>query len=159
MRTILICGKSTTRWPFVSRNGKGSIENTHDQVSEKLSLRITSPELRHQAITTKKREQDQKRQASPDYKKSRLFAKMVNDHKMGKVDARKSHRSEKVPLEESAKSNISKSGGRGQSTCSICKEVGHTKVTCQMPQGRKRPMINFANLELDELRLAERSSE
>ena len=24
-----------------------------------------------------------------------------------------------------------------------------------MPQGRKRPMINFANLELNELRLAE----
>lgn len=141
------------------RKGEGNIEKTHDQVSDKLGLHITTPELKHQVKATKKRESDQKRQSSPEYKSSRLFAKMAKDHKMGQVDSRKAHRSDKVPLEESAKSSIPKDdqskNQRSSPTCSICKQSGHSKAKCQMPPERKRPLINFANLELDELRLAE----
>ncbi|KAL7528573.1 hypothetical protein ACHAXR_002515 [Thalassiosira sp. AJA248-18] len=48
------------------RIGSGNIERTHDQLSERLGLAVTSPELRRQAKAVKKREGDNKRKKGTD---------------------------------------------------------------------------------------------
>ena len=88
------------------RIGVGNIENTHDDVSARLDLSMTSPESVSLTRAGKKRARETLRQRLDSYKQSRIFAKLSKDHRMGKVDARKLHRSGKVPLTESAKSKV-----------------------------------------------------
>ena len=61
-----LCLDHTDAWvvmDFLSfcRKGDGNIEQTHDQVSDRLCLPLTSPEIQYQAIATKNRKSTQER--------------------------------------------------------------------------------------------------
>ena len=118
------------------RKGDGNVAKTHNQVSEKLSLPITSPEKKHLEDQSKKRKKEQLRQASPKYKQRRTLAKLTKDHKMGKLDSKKAHKSGKVPLGESAKSSVANTeekAKRKPPSCSACGQ--HTQIVkCQKNQ-------------------------
>ena len=73
------------------RIGVGNIENTHNDVSARLGLSVTSPESVYLTRAGKKRAREKLRQRSDSYKQSHIFAKLSKDHRMGKVDARKLH--------------------------------------------------------------------
>ena len=73
------------------RIGVGNIEDTHDNVSARLGLNVTSPECAYLTSAGKKRAREKIRQRSDAYKQSRIFAKLSKDHRMGKVDACKLH--------------------------------------------------------------------
>lgn len=138
--------------------GDGNIEKTNVQVSERLGLPTTPQELKQQAVANKKRIRNRVYQQSAGYKDTRALAKMTKDHRMGKVDAKKRHRSGKVPLGESAKSSVGVKGPnkpRKPPTCSICKVVGHTKARCKMPPERKRRDLNLVDWDADKLERAD----
>ncbi|KAL7525158.1 hypothetical protein ACHAXR_004559 [Thalassiosira sp. AJA248-18] len=130
------------------RIGPGNIERTHDQISDRLGLAVTSPELRRQAKAIKKRDDNKKRQATDEYKKSRSLAKMSRDHRMGKADNKKMHKSGKVPLTESSKSKAS-TKTRKQPACTICKQKSHTCRQCIMPPQMKRTVAQLEDLDFD----------
>ena len=70
---------------------------------------------------------------------------------MGKVDKRKMHKSDKVPLTESAKSNVGKSAGKKKGCprkCSNCHQPGHTSARCQMPPAGKRPVSDLVDFDV-----------
>ena len=92
------------------RIGEDNIERTHDNVSARLGLSVTSPEATYLSMAAKKRSLQKIRQTSERYKQARTFAKLSKDHRMGKVDAKSLHRSGKVPLTECAKSSVGKHG-------------------------------------------------
>ena len=77
---------------------------------------------------------------------------------MGKVDARKLHRSSKVPITESAKSNDSGTNRRGHwkvPTCSTCKQRSHRSYGCKMPPHTKRRVVSLGEFYLDLLTFAD----
>ena len=121
-------------------------------MSARLGLNVTVPECTYLTSAGKKRAREKIRQRSANYKSSRIFAKLSKDHRMGKVDARKLHRSGKVPLTESAKSKAP----RKVSTCSICKQLGHRSNNCRMPPESKRPNIEQCHIDIDTMHLADR---
>ena len=140
------------------RKGDGNIDNTHDEVSEKLSLPITSPELRHQKIFGKKRKYDQHRQATEDYHRTRTLAKISKAYKMGKLEAKKCHKSGKVPLGESAKSSVGDAKvekAKAPRCCGSCNQPGHTVVRCKMPQAPKAQPTGLFDWDIDALSLAD----
>ena len=140
------------------RIGDGNIEKTHYQVSNRLGLPITSTERKHQTAAAKTRKRIKEYQSSPEFKNVRSLSKMSKDHRMGKIDAKKVHRSGKVPLDESATCCVdtkTKAKARKSPICSICKQGGHTKAKYKMPPECKRPAIDFANLDLDYLELTD----
>ena len=78
---------------------------------------------------------------------------------MGKVDARKLHRSGKVPITESVKSNIGgtkcKTTGCKVSTCLICKQLAQRANVCNMPADTMRCVVEFGKFEMHIGRLAD----
>ena len=75
---------------------------------------------------------------------------------MGKVDAHKLHRPDKVPLTKTAKSN--RKGPRKVATCSICKQIGHCSNGCRMPPDSKRCVLDLGEFDLDLLTLADKTA-
>ncbi|KAL7528572.1 hypothetical protein ACHAXR_002514 [Thalassiosira sp. AJA248-18] len=73
---------------------------------------------------------------------------MTRDHRMGKVDSKKLHKSGKVPLTESAGSNASTTPWNLQ-TCSIRKLKGHNCKKCIMLPQMKRTVAQLADLDFD----------
>ena len=73
------------------RIGTGNIERTHDDVSARLGLSITSRENLYLTRSAQKRAREKLRQTSDSYKQSRVFAKLLKDHRMSKVDECKLH--------------------------------------------------------------------
>ena len=79
---------------------------THDEVSDRMCLPITSQELLFKTVAGKKRARDKARQLTPAFRDYRTLAKMTKSHRMGKEDAKKHHETDKVPLSESAKKSV-----------------------------------------------------
>ena len=76
---------------------------------------------------------------------------------MGKIDPKKCHTSGKVPLGESAKSNIKPSQGNGtgdkvrtQPTCSICLQQGQHALKYKMPRSKKRSKVDLVDCGIEE---------
>ena len=141
------------------RIGVGNIVNTHDDVSARLGLSVTSPESVYLTRAGKKRAREKLRQRSDSYKQSRIFAKLSKDHRMGKVNARKLHRSGKVPLTKSAKSKVgdtSPKASRKVSTCSICKQIGHRSNSCRLPPVSKRPIVDLCDVDIHMIKMCDR---
>jgi hypothetical protein len=85
-----------------------------------------------------------------------MLAKLTKLYRSGKEDAKKAHRSGKVPVEECAKSNIKKikkDTARKQITCSNCKLMGHNASKCKLPKCKKRPNIELTDYELDDFEI------
>ena len=148
--------QDTNRKTFC-RMGEGNIEKTHDQVSERLGLPVTSSELQYQSRAAKKRKWNKDRQKTDEYKRSRQFAKMSKDHRMGKVDAKKQHKNGKVPLGESAKSSVKKGKRKAKAprTCSNCKQVGHTMRGCKLPRNKKHLAVDSVDFDMGVTALAD----
>lgn len=94
-------------------------------------------------------------QSSESFHNYRTLAKMTKSHRMGKDDAKKRHRSEKVALHESAKSSVSASEGgssaqkvRKTTRCGRCNCEGHTARTCSMPPLKKRKRVGLTDWDL-----------
>ena len=134
------------------RIGEGNIEKTHDQVSEKLSLPVHATEVKHQEMERKVAECRRKCQRSEKFKNRRKNSKMRREFITGKADAQKRHKSGKVPLTESAKSNAGGSAGKkkkgGPRKCSKCHQPGHISSGCKMPPARKRPAAALVDFDL-----------
>jgi hypothetical protein len=81
-------------------------------------------------------------QQSQQAKDRRTICKMTRAHKMGKTESAQCHKSNKVPLDEDAKSLVvkdsTKSTVKKLSTCGNCKQLGHTRTQCFMPPNSKR---------------------
>ena len=140
------------------RIGEGNIEKTHDQVSARLGLSITSPESVYLNRAARIWMKEKIRQRTDIYKQARTFAKLSKDHRMGKVDAKSLHRSGKVPIMESAKSTVESANHKGPRklpTCSICKSVGHRANGCKMPPDTKRRVTELVDIDLSLLILAD----
>ena len=123
------------------RVGDGNIEKTHGDVSQDLCLKITKPELKQQASARKTRNRIKNYQKTTEAKKRRTFSKLSLDHRMGKLDRKKAHRSGKVPLQESASTSLAKietETTKKLRTCSNCKLPGHTASRCKLPRDKKR---------------------
>jgi len=134
------------------RIGEGNIEKTHDNVSARLGLSVTSPESTYLGIAAKKRSREKIRQTSARYKQSRTFAKLSKDHRMGKVDAKSLHRSGKVLLTECAKSSVGinkKLDPKKPPTCSICKGTGHRSNACKLPLDNKRRVAELVDISVE----------
>ena len=153
-----LCLDLTDAWEVMCklafcRKGIGNIARTNAQVSRKLSLTMTSPEVKYQEKADKRQAKVRARQKSPLAKARRQLAKLSKDFRMGKVDASKAHSSGKVPLSESAKSNaVIKKANRKPAQCSNCKQTGHTSGNCKMPRSKKRKANDLlTDLDLDEM--------
>ena len=146
----------TDSWEVVNklsfcRKGEGNIEKTHNQVADKLGLPVLSPEVTYEATATKRSVKRLTMQHSTKFKLRRSFAKMSRDHRMGKIDTKKIHRSGKVPLMESAKSSIGKAKQKsktGPRQCSTCKQFCHTARDCKMPLGDKQSQVELVDFDL-----------
>ena len=130
------------------RIGKGNVQKTHDEISTKLGLPISSTSRRHHALHERKMNKNSCYFVTDKAKAKRLIAKMTRLHKMGLVEKTKCHRTGKVPLKEDAKSWVRESSpGKGNYRkcylCSICKQVGHNRTQCLMP-----PMVNRSKVKL-----------
>ena len=109
---------------------------------------------------SKERRRIKERQKTQRAKDSRASAKLSKDHRMGKVDAKKAHRSDRVPLEESAKSTLHKQQvkkPRRQAACSNCKLPGHNASKCKLPNWKKRSNADLVEFDYDELNFAAES--
>lgn len=138
------------------RVGEGNIEKTHDDVSNQLSLKVTTPEVKHQIKARKTRNRIKKYQSTEDFKQKRMLAKLTKLYRSGKEDAKKAHRSGKVPVEECAKSNIKKiekDKARKVITCSNCKLMGHNASKCKLPKYNKRPNVELTDYELEDFEI------
>ena len=79
---------------------------------------------------------------------------MTRAHKMGKTESAQCHKSNKVPLDEDAKSVVvkdsKKSNVKKLSICGNCKQFGHTRAQCVMPPNSKRSravLVNFDDFD------------
>ena len=138
------------------RIGKGNIQKTHDEVSTRLGLPISSTSRRHHERRQLKMNKKRLYNETDAAKGKRLIAKMTRLHKMGMVETTKCHRSGKVPLKEDAKSwvgvtSCQKSGYRKPPSCSICKQVGHNRTQCFMPPMSKRSIVELVSFDKDDM--------
>lgn len=71
---------------------------------------------------------------------------------MGKEDAKKSHKSGKVSVEECARSNIKniESGKSRIVTCSNCKLAGHNSLKCKLPKCRNRSDVDLVDFDVSD---------
>ena len=84
------------------------MEKTHDDISRQLNLNITLPQKDYMDLAQKKQCGDYARNSSELGKEYCTQAKMTKSHRMGKIDAKKQHKSDKVPLTELSKSSVCK---------------------------------------------------
>ena len=162
-----LCLDLTDAWEVMNklafcRKGEGNISKTNDQVAAKLGVSVTGPELKHRAVAERNKLKVQKRQKTEKFKRDRAWAKWTKEVRTGKTVARKAHRSDKVPLTESAKfctpSPKLKRQGKQQSkrkpsTCSKCKQVGHRIRTCKMPAPQKTRPLKLIEFDLEKMKL------
>jgi hypothetical protein len=133
------------------RVGEGNIEKTHSEVSRQLSLKVTSPEFKQQTKSRKIRLRIKNYQKTAEFKDARSFAKATKDQRMGKVDAKKAHRSDKVPLSETIKKETKSTGDeRKKPTCSICKLGDHNASKCKLPRDKKRCHADLLDFDIRE---------
>ena len=136
------------------RMGAGNVEKTHEEVSTRLCLPTAAIQHHYfdkrQVRSTKLKKSQQSQKA----KDSRTICKMTRAHKMGKTESAQCHKSNKVPLDEDAKSvvvkNSKKSNVKKLSTCGNCKQFGHTRAQCVMPPNSKRSravLVNFDDFD------------
>ena len=156
----------TDAWIIVNkltfcRIGEGNVSKTHDEVSDRMCLPITSQELLFQTVAGKKRARDKARQSTPAFREYRTLAKMTKSHRMGKEDAKKRHVTDNVPLSESAKSTYDKiksKAPRKPSKCSKCGSEEHTARNCNMPRKRKRKAVSVVDWNLHEWQIFEHNN-
>ena len=133
------------------RKGEGNIRKTNGQVLEKVGVQIKSPQTKYQGLAEKKNAGVRKIQSSPKFKATRSRSKMTRAHLTGKIDAKKMHKSGKVPLSESAKSSIGPKAAkktRGPKQCSNCKQFGHNVTDCPMPVAAKRSRADLVDFDI-----------
>ena len=85
-----------------------------------------------------------------------MLSKVLKLARTGKEDAKKAHRSGKVPVEECAKSciaKIKKDHKRKQPTCSNCKVMGHNASNCPLPKYKKRPNVDLTTYDMNDLEI------
>jgi len=133
------------------RVGEGNVKKTHDYISDRLGLPVTSQETRYLTRAAKARKSDKKRFQTADNKKARKLRKLTNDLRTDKIDSRKAHKTDKVPVSESAKSSVSQL--RKVPCCSSCGLPGHTRKICKMPLPGKRKVEDLLDFDLDLLNM------
>ena len=109
----------------------GNKEKTREELAVILGVLCTEVEKDEWKRRDHKRMQGDKRLRGEEGKMRRQLAKLTQDHRLGK-DANKSrhHKSEKVPLRESAKSRVDK--------CTKCGCEGHKTRECVVIRAPKR---------------------
>ena len=79
--------------------------------------------------------------------------------RMGKVDAKKAHKSGKVPMGVSMTSAVGAAAMTKKEkcppTCSICGVMGHKSNTCKMPQESKRRARDLVDCSAEDYMLAD----
>ncbi len=142
-----------------ARTGDGNVAKTHGNISEQLGLSITACELDYQKKSKKKKDTDKNRMKSPQYKHTRLISKLTRDMRMGKLDAKKAHKSGKVPMGVSMNSAVGaaskKKMERHSPTCSSCGVSGHKLNKCKMPQENKRRARDLVDCSAEDFMMAE----
>ena len=139
------------------RAGDGNVVRTQDQVSERLGLDALSVGRQHQARSETKRKKVSEYQKTLSFKTARSLARMSKDHRMGKVDSAREHRSGKKPLGESSKSTAAEAQKKPQPPrkCSNCRLTGCNKATCEFPPRRKRLNIDLPDFDYEQMVLAD----
>ena len=138
------------------RIGDGNVEKTHDKMSTKLGIPVTSAETKFLKRSAKKAKKNKARQITPEAKQRRALRKMTKTIALSKEEAKKAHKTGKVPISESAKSCVGKAGdkkSRKSPCCTNCGLPGHNKKICKMPPKRKRPPIDLMDFDMDLLNL------
>lgn len=143
-----LCLEHTDLWKSMVLLGfcrSGNIERTHDEISAKLKLEVLEPETKSLNKWKRKRERDYARNSGEAAKKRRHEAKALKDQIMMKEDAKKRHKSAKVPVKESARVKTKKA-----SICSKCGQPGHTRRPCPMPSVPKpTPNVDLLDWGVD----------
>ena len=139
------------------RAGDRNVVRTQDQVSERLGLAMSSVGRQHQARSERKRKQVSEYQKSHSFKTARSLARLSKDHRMGKIDSAREHRSGKKPLGESSKSTAAEARKepRPPRKCSNCRLPGCTKARCKFPPRRKRLNIDLPDFDPEKMALAD----
>jgi hypothetical protein len=135
------------------RIGAGNVQKTHDKISTKFGLPISSTSRRHHALHQRKMEKNRAYFATEKANTKRFIAKMTRLHKMGLVEKTKCHRTGKVPLKEDAKSWAGVSASRKRDSCkrpscSICKQVGHNRTQCLVPPTANRSKVELVPFDI-----------
>ena len=116
-------------------------------------------ELEYQKKSQKKRDCDKKRMKSSQHKESRLISKLTRDMRMGRVDAKKTHKSSKVTMGVSMKSAVGAAAKTKKEKhppmCSNCRVMGHKSNTCKMPQENKRRAHDLVDCSAEDYMLAD----
>ena len=108
------------------------------ELSNELGLAVSPMELETMARQQKKREADCEIRTSEKEKMRRRQRKVFRHVRMGKEDAKKCHRSEKLSYKHSCKSFV-----KSQRTCGKCKQKGHNARICLMPKLEKRGKVEL----------------
>lgn len=148
----------TTKKLTFCRVGEGNVEKTHDEVTEQMSLKITTPQVKYQIKAQAERDRIKKSQQTEEFKERRCFAKYSKTGQMGKEDTKKAHRSGKVSIEECAKSNMEKIEGSKRKrpvTCTNCKLAGHNALRCKMPKCTKRSNVDLIDFDVEDFEIKE----
>ena len=139
------------------RSGNGNIEQTHQDISEQLSLPLSSISQQYRKRADEKQTKDQARAKSEQAKQARCISKITKSARMGKEEAkdrRSRYKTEKVKLSETQTSTMRKAP-RSVPRCSKCGQPGHTKRSCKMPAAPKKrtytKLLDFGIEELDGL--------
>ena len=135
------------------RSGEGNIEQTHQDISEQLSLPLSTISQQYRERADEKQAKDRARAKSEQAKQARCIAKITRSARMGKEEAkdrRSRYKTEKVKLSETQTSTVSKA--RSVPRCSKCGQPGHTKRSCKMPAyTKKRTFTKLLDFGVDEL--------
>jgi hypothetical protein len=112
-------------------------DRTDREMSNLLNLVYTTEEENASAIAQMLRLKSRARINSPEGRMKRSRAKGTKKFQMGKIDAKLTHRSGKVPLKETASASITH--------CLKCKMSGHSSSHCPMPKmvKRRRKDVNW----------------
>ena len=133
--------------------GEGNIERTHEELSQILSIPVTSIEEMFMERQMKERQRKYMQNNGAEGKLRRHKSSLVKARTMGKESAKKEcHRSSKVPMEESAKAQKPKP----PKMCGNCKQQGHTARLCPMPKQKKRTNVEILDWDDIEMKLLSR---
>jgi hypothetical protein len=138
------------------RIGEGNVEKTHDKVSAELGIPVTSAETKFLKKAAKKAKKNKVRQNTPEAKQARMLSKMNKSIILSKEEAKKAHKTGKVPISESAKSCVGETGGkkpRKPRCCTNCGLPGHNKLICKLPPKEKRAPVDLLDFDLNLLNL------
>lgn len=138
-----LCLEHTDLWRSMLLLGfcrAGNIERTHQELMTILNLELLDPDRKHLAVWKKKREKDYVRNNCEEAKERRHATNALKDQILMKEDSKKRHRNAKVNVKESAAVG-SATKKRRVVTCGKCKQPGHNRSNCPLPEVPK-PLPN-----------------